>query len=175
MLTQDLVNNATVSANRNLTYATTGTLSNNGKLLSGNVLTVSGSDVENTVSGEMRGDTTIVKAGGTLTNRGLIDGRDTQVDAGTLTNIGTGRIYGDHLSIAAGSVDNLAETVNGDTKAGTLSARERLDIGAQTLRNRDRTLVFSGGGMTSPSPARRRRRWVRRAAARSWTGWPGCM
>ncbi|MDB5878207.1 MAG: putative filamentous hemagglutinin, partial [Variovorax sp.] len=147
VLTQNLVNNATVSANRNLTYATTGTLTNNGKLLAGNVLTVSGSDVENTATGEMRGDTTIVKAGGTLRNRGLIDGRDTQVDAGTLTNIGTGRIYGDHLSIAAGTVDNLAETVNGDTKAGTLSARERLDIGAQTLRNRDGALVFSGGDL----------------------------
>ncbi|MGI4780068.1 MAG: filamentous hemagglutinin N-terminal domain-containing protein [Janthinobacterium lividum] len=146
-LAQDLVNNATVSADRNLTYATTGTLTNNGKLLAGNVLTVAGSDVENTATGEMRGDTTIVKASGTLTNRGLIDGRDTQVDAGAARNIGTGRIYGDHLSIAAGTVDNLAETVNGDAKAGTLSARERLDIGAQTLRNQDGALVFSGGDL----------------------------
>lgn len=147
VLTQNLVNNATVSANRNLTYATTGTLTNNGKLLAGDVLSVSGSDVENTATGEMRGDTTLVKASGTLTNRGLIDGRDTRVDAGAVRNIGTGRIYGDHLSIAAGTVDNLAETVTGDTKAGTLSARNRLDIGAQTVHNREGALVFSGGDL----------------------------
>lgn len=143
-LTQNLVNNATVSANHNLTYTTTGNLKNSGKLVAGNVLTVAGNDVENTASGEMVGDTTIVKASGTLTNRGLIDGRDTQVDAATLGNIGTGRIYGDHLSIAAGTLDNLAETVHGDTKAGTISARNRLDIGARTLRNGDGALVFSG-------------------------------
>ncbi|MGJ7580840.1 hemagglutinin repeat-containing protein [Variovorax sp. RHLX14] len=142
-LTQNLVNNATVSANRNLTYTTTGTLTNNGKLLAGNVLTVSGSDVENAATGEMRGDTTIVRASGTLTNRGLIDGRDTQVDAGALVNAPTGRIYGDHLSIAAGSVRNDADA----TSAATIAARDRLDIGSDSIVNRDGASIFSGGDL----------------------------
>jgi filamentous hemagglutinin family protein len=146
-LTGDVVNDAQISANGNLSYGTTGTLTNSGKLAAGQVLTVSGTDIANTATGEMAGDTTVVNASGTLTNRGLIDGRDTQVNAGTLTNIGTGRIYGDHLSIAAGSLNNLAETIDGVTKAGTIAARNRLDIGAQTIDNRDGALIFSAGDL----------------------------
>ncbi len=142
-LTQNLVNDAVVSADGDLSYITTGTLTNNGKLLAGNVLTLSGSDVENAAGGEMRGDTTIVGASGTLTNRGLIDGRDTRIDARALVNAPTGRIYGDHLSIAAGSILN-----DGDgTSAGTIAARDRLDIGADTITNREHALIFSAGDM----------------------------
>ncbi|MGJ7488890.1 filamentous hemagglutinin N-terminal domain-containing protein [Variovorax sp. ZT4R33] len=146
-LTGDVVNDAQISANGNLSYGTTGTLTNSGKLAAGQVLTVSGTDIVNTATGEMAGDTTIVNASGTLTNRGLIDGGETQVNAGTLTNIGTGRIYGDHLSISAGTLNNLAETIDGVTKAGTIAARSRLDIGAQTINNRDGALIFSAGDL----------------------------
>ncbi|RZL99927.1 MAG: hypothetical protein EOP73_18075, partial [Variovorax sp.] len=143
-LARDLVNNATVSVRRNLTYATSGTLTNNGQLLAGNLLTVAGRDVQNSATGTMRGDATVVKATGTLTNRGLIDGRDTRVDAAMLDNIGTGRIYGDRLSIAAGTVNNSAETLGGVKTAGTIAARESLDLGTGTLVNRDGALLFSG-------------------------------
>ncbi|MFZ3119486.1 MAG: filamentous hemagglutinin N-terminal domain-containing protein [Variovorax sp.] len=146
-LTGDVVNDAQITATGNLSYGTTGTLTNSGKLAAGQVLTVSGADIANTATGEMAGDTTIVNAGGTFTNRGLIDGRETQVNAGTLTNIGTGRIYGDHLSISAGTLNNLAETIDGVTKSGTIAARNRLDIGAQTINNRDGALIFSAGDL----------------------------
>jgi hypothetical protein len=46
--------------------------------------------------------------------------------------VGTGRIYGDTISIGAGTLNNDAETVNGVTKAGTIAARYTLDIGAGT-------------------------------------------
>ncbi|WP_435896832.1 hemagglutinin repeat-containing protein, partial [Variovorax paradoxus] len=69
----------------------------------------------------------------------------TQIDAGTLNNIGTGRIYGDAISIAAGTLNNEAETANGVTKAGTIAARDTLDIGAGTINNREHALIFSGG------------------------------
>ncbi|MDR6891032.1 MULTISPECIES: DUF637 domain-containing protein, partial [Variovorax] len=71
----------------------------------------------------------------------------TQIDAGTLNNIGTGRIYGDAISIAAGTLNNDAETVNGLTKAGTIAARDTLDIGAGTINNREHALLFSAGDM----------------------------
>ncbi|WP_431112267.1 hemagglutinin repeat-containing protein [Variovorax paradoxus] len=145
-LTQDIVNNGEVAANGNLSYTTTGNFTNNGKLLAGQTLTIGGNNVDNTANAEMSGTDTVVNAAGTLTNRGLIDSQGaTQIDAGTLNNIGTGRIYGDAISIAAGTLNNDAETVNGLTKAGTIAARDTLDIGAGTINNREHALIFSGG------------------------------
>jgi filamentous hemagglutinin len=146
-LAQDVTNNVDVKAGGNLTYATTGRLTNNGKLLAGGTVSASGTDVENTVNGEMTGDTTVVSAASTLTNRGLIDGHNTQINGGTVNNLGTGRIYGDVISIAAGTLNNDSETANGVTKAGTIAARDTLDIGAQSINNREHALLFSAGDM----------------------------
>jgi filamentous hemagglutinin len=146
-LAQDVANNVDVKAGGNLTYATTGKLTNNGKLLAGGTVTASGNDVENTVNGEMTGNTTIVSAASTLTNRGLIDGYSTQINGGTVNNVGTGRIYGDIVSVAAGTLNNDSETVGGVTKAGTIASRDTLDIGAQTINNREHALLFSVGEM----------------------------
>ncbi|MGJ7500266.1 hemagglutinin repeat-containing protein [Variovorax sp. ZT5P49] len=145
-LTQDIVNNGEVAANGNLSYTTTGNFTNNGKLLAGQTLTVGGNNVDNTASAEMSGANTTVNASGTLTNRGLIDSKgNTQINAGTLNNIGTGRIYGNAISIAAGTLNNDAETANGVTKAATIAARDTLNIGAGTINNREHALIFSGG------------------------------
>lgn len=147
-LTQDIVNNGEVSANGNLSYTTTGNFTNNGKLLAGQTLTVGGNNVDNTVNAEMSGPNTAVNASGTLTNRGLIDSRGaTQINAGTLKNIGTGRIYGDAISIGVGTLENDAETANGVTKAGSIAARSSLSIGAGTIANRNHALIFSAGNM----------------------------
>jgi len=145
-LTQDIVNNGEVAANGNLTYTTTGNFTNNGKLLAGQTLTVGGNNVDNTANAEMSGTNTIVNAAGTLTNRGLIDSTGkTQINAGTLNNIGTGRIYGNDISIAVGTLLNDAETLDGATKAGTIAARNTLNIGANSITNREHALIFSGG------------------------------
>ncbi|MET3496344.1 filamentous hemagglutinin [Variovorax boronicumulans] len=145
-LTQNIVNNGEVAANGNLTYTTTGNFTNNGKLLAGQTLTVGGNNVDNAVNAEMSGTNTTVNAGNTLTNRGLIDSKGaTQINAGTLKNKGTGRIYGNAISIAVGTLDNEAETVNGATKAATIAARSTLNIGADTVNNREHALIFSGG------------------------------
>ncbi len=147
-LAQDVTNNVDVKAGGNLTYATTGKLINNGKLLAGGAVTASGSDVDNTANAEIAGTSTIVNARGTLTNRGLIDSQgSTQIDAGVLTNIGTGRVYGDAVSIAVGTLNNDAEAIDGVAKAGTIAARGDLDIGATTINNREHALLFSAGAM----------------------------
>ncbi|WP_454909647.1 hemagglutinin repeat-containing protein [Variovorax gossypii] len=150
-LAQDVTNNVDVKAGGNLTYSTTGKLTNNGKLLASGTVTASGNEVENTANAEITGNTTVVSATGTLTNRGLIDGHNTQINGATVTNVGTGRIYGDIVSVAASStLNNISETVGGAggvTKAGTIAARDTLDIGAQTINNRDHALLFSSGGM----------------------------
>ncbi|MEJ8827553.1 filamentous hemagglutinin, partial [Variovorax humicola] len=150
-LTQDVVNNAALSANGNLTYTTTGTFTNNSQLLAGNTLTVAGRTVDNNANAEMSGTDTAISAA-TLNNRGLIDSRgETRIDAragagaGVVNNVGTGRIYGDRISIAAGTLNNDAETVAGITNAGTIAARSRLDIAADSINNREHALIFSGG------------------------------
>ena len=145
---QDIVNNGEVAANGNLSYTTTGNFTNNGKLLAGQTLVVGGNNVDNTVNAEMSGADTVVNASGTLTNRGLIDSKGaTQINAGTLNNIGTGRIYGDAVSIGTGTLNNDAETATGITKAGTIASRGDLDIGASTINNREHALLFSAGDM----------------------------
>jgi filamentous hemagglutinin len=57
--------------------------------------------------------------------------------------MGTGRIYGDNLSIAASQVNNEAE----DGKAASIAARHRLNIGASTLSNSEHAIIFSSGDM----------------------------
>ncbi|OZB73679.1 MAG: hypothetical protein B7X29_11220, partial [Halothiobacillus sp. 13-55-115] len=81
---------------------------------------------------------------GTITNRGLIDGGTTRLQANTIDNLGTGRIYGDHIAIGANDLTN--ENENGT--AGTIAARNRLDIGVQTLENKEHALIYSAGDMS---------------------------
>ncbi|MBU3057451.1 MAG: adhesin, partial [Pseudomonas indica] len=96
--------------------------------------------------GEISGQQTRISATGatgTVTNRGLIDGQLTQLFAPTFHNLGSGRLYGDTLAIAVGTLLNDAE----DGKAPVIAARERLDIGVQTLDNREHALIFSAGNL----------------------------
>jgi filamentous hemagglutinin len=144
-LTSDFSNTGEVIANRDVTVSTTGNLSNSGKLQAGRNLAASAANVNNAATGIISGAGTKVTAANTLTNRGLIDGQETRINAATLTNIGTGRIYGDHVAIAATTVNNSSETVNGTRADAVIAARNRLDIGTQTLNNGEGALIFSGG------------------------------
>ncbi|MDR6888583.1 MULTISPECIES: two-partner secretion domain-containing protein [Variovorax] len=134
-------------ANRNLTISTTGDITNSGKLAAGNDLTLSARDIDNKATGDIQGKTTTLNASGTLTNRGVIDGGTTRINAGTLDNLGTGRIYGDWVAIGAGTLNNSAETVSGVSSAGTIAARSRLDIGAGTINNSNGALILSAGNL----------------------------
>jgi filamentous hemagglutinin len=144
----DIHNSGTIYASNNQTTDATGTVTNSHQIQAGNSLSLSAGHIDNLVTGEILATTNQLKATHTLTNRGLIDGADTQVDGGTVNNIGTGHIYGDHLSIAAATLTNDTETVNGITSAATLAARERLDLGISgTLTNREHALIYSGADM----------------------------
>ncbi|SEF28809.1 Haemagluttinin repeat-containing protein [Variovorax sp. NFACC28] len=136
-------------ANHDLGIATSGNLSNSGRIASGDDLSLSAANIDNKATGDIQGTTTRLSTSGTVTNRGVIDGTVTRIDADTLTNIGTGRIYGNQISIAAGTLNNQAETVNGPSgataSAATIAARVRLDLGVGTLNNEDGALIFSDG------------------------------
>jgi filamentous hemagglutinin len=147
-LNTDFSNSGQVIANGNATLTTSANVSNSGKLQAGDTLKLTANNIENTATGEIFGNTNQVNTTSTLTNRGLIDGVDTQINAATVNNIGTGRIYGDHLSIAAANLTNDTETLAGVTKAATIAARDRLDLGISgTLTNREHALIYSVGDM----------------------------
>ncbi|MFP5350106.1 MAG: filamentous hemagglutinin N-terminal domain-containing protein, partial [Gammaproteobacteria bacterium] len=142
-LTQDYVHTGVFQAAGNATLQTAGTVVNRASLEAGNTLAVSAADIDNTASGEMTARNTHLTANNTLTNRGLIDGRETILRTDALNNLGPGRIYGDHVAIGATTVTNDAE--NGI--APIIAARDRLDIGARSLTNREHARIFSAGDM----------------------------
>lgn len=121
------------------------TLTNAGKLNAVEDLTVYAQNIDNTVSGEIVADKNTITAANRLSNRGLIDGSATLLQASTLNNIGTGRIYSDQLAIAADTINNDSETIDTQRSDAVIAARERLDLAVGALNNRDGSLLFSAG------------------------------
>lgn len=138
-----LTNGGTIIANDTLHITTPGDIANSGKLLAGQQLDLQSGNLTNAESGEISAGKNSLNITGTLTNYGLIDGGYTRIDANTLTNQGTGRIYGDAIGINTVTFNNLA--ANG--KAATLAGREWVGIATDTLNNRDHALIYSGGDM----------------------------
>ncbi|WP_112196364.1 hemagglutinin repeat-containing protein [Pseudomonas sp. LG1E9] len=140
-LTQNLINSGLVQSNGDLSLQIGGTLSNQGAVQSGALVRVDAGAIDNGASGVISGRRAQVNAVNQFDNRGVVDGESTRLSAATLNNLGTGRLYGDHLSISAGTLNN---TLEGAT-AATIAARNRLDIGAQVINNREHGLIFSAG------------------------------
>ncbi|BCM23768.1 two-partner secretion domain-containing protein [Methyloradius palustris] len=147
-LSSDFASTGQLLANGNLSFTTTGNFINQSDLLAGSILTITAANIDNTAGREISGANTHLTASNTLTNRGLIDGSDTFINATTLNNIGTGSIFGDHVALQATTLTNDVETVNSTTTAAVIAARTSLDIGATTLNNREHSLIFSSGDMT---------------------------
>ncbi|KQZ27064.1 hemagglutinin repeat-containing protein [Duganella sp. Root1480D1] len=144
----DYTLSGTLQAGGNLDLKTTGSLTNPISVQAGRNLSVNAANLDNQAGAELlSGETTTLAIAGTLTNRGLIDGADTHIQASQVNNFGTGRIYGDRVAIGASVVNNLEETVGGATSAATIAGRQRVDIGAQYLTNREGSLIFSAGDM----------------------------
>nr|WP_244773773.1 filamentous hemagglutinin N-terminal domain-containing protein [Alysiella crassa]UOP08311.1 filamentous hemagglutinin N-terminal domain-containing protein [Alysiella crassa] len=140
-------------------------LNNQGKLAAGNHLSIdlkddftvernleAGNKLNIKTAGSLNNSQTIqaesevnIQAKQNISNRGMMNSNGlTRVEAGQeLLNIGTGKIYGNHVALAADSVVNRDE--NG--KAAVVAARERLDIGARKIINQteDETPVNSDG------------------------------
>ena len=144
-LTQNYTHTGEFQANGSASLETTGTLTNQSTLLAGTALNLKAASINNQANGQISANQVKLEAtdSHTLTNRGLIDGQDTIIETATLNNLGTGRIYGDHVAISATTVTNDVE--NGI--APVIAARDRLDIGAQTITNREHALIFSAGDM----------------------------
>ena len=126
----------------------TGRLSNPVSVQAGKNLRLTAQSLDNQEGGEwLSGQVTHLGIAQTLTNRGLVDGADTRIEATTVNNLGTGRIYGDRVAIAANTLNNQEEARAGVTRAATIAGRERVDLGVGSFINREGSLVYSGGDM----------------------------
>jgi filamentous hemagglutinin len=150
-LDADYNNTGTTQADGNTTIVTAGKLTNSGKLLAGKTLAATAKSIDNQTGGQLIAKTNQLRAtdSHTFTNRGLIDGSDTFIDSPTINNIGTGRIYGDHVALSGDTLNNLPETLNGTTSAPVIAARTRMDLGVTTINNSDHALIYSAGDLVT--------------------------
>ena len=142
-----ITNLGNIAANENALIQADGSIINNATLSVSGQLELTTSTLDNQSNGEIVASHLFLTASdsNTLFNRGLIDGIDTIIDTITLENIGSGRIYGDHVAIMAETVINTAEIENGVSTSAVIAARNRLDIGSQTLDNSLESILFSAG------------------------------
>ncbi|HND25767.1 MAG TPA: hemagglutinin repeat-containing protein, partial [Rhodocyclaceae bacterium] len=142
---QDYTHTGHLQAVGDARLETAGVLVNRAAPVAGGTLSLQGASVDNQAGAILNAGRLELRAtdSHTFTNRGLIDSSETFIDAITLNNLGTGRIYGDHLAITAVTLNNLAE---GGT-APVLAARDRLDLGVGTLTNAEGALIFSAGDL----------------------------
>jgi len=138
-LASDYVHTGELQAGGHLDLQTSGDITNQSTILASQSLYLSAHNIDNAVDGEIAGLNTQITAVDTITNRGLIDGVETQINADTLINSQTGSIFGDQLAIQVAHLGNDAGAV--------IAARERLDIGAESIENRHDSLIFSAGDL----------------------------
>ncbi|EEM8546713.1 filamentous hemagglutinin N-terminal domain-containing protein [Salmonella enterica] len=142
-LSDTLDNTGRLAADGDLQIDDAQDVSNSGDISAGQTLTLWAQNIRNQADGNISALNTDLTARGTFDNTGLVDGGLTRIIAATLNNTGTGRLYGDHVALQAGTLSN--QKTAGD--APVIAARERLDVGADTVTNTDHALLYSGGDM----------------------------
>ena len=128
--------NHAFAVGNNLTFTTQGDFVNNTQLAVGNRAQIRGQSLHNNENAEISAMQTELQ-GKSIINRGLIDGVVNQLQGEQVRNLGSGRIYGNHLAVEAERIENL--------DGATIAARERLDLAFNELLNRDKSLVLSLG------------------------------
>ena len=147
-LTDDFVVERDLTAGNQINLSTKGRLKNTHTLQAGHTLKLNAGNINNQVTGKIiAGEQTNITSEQHVDNRGLINSNGlTHIGSGqTLTNTGTGKIYGNHIALDAQKLLNREEMTEGSTKAGAIAARKRLDIGAKEIHNQEGALLSSEG------------------------------
>ncbi|WP_294034524.1 filamentous hemagglutinin N-terminal domain-containing protein, partial [uncultured Moraxella sp.] len=127
-----------------LTFTTQGNFSNQHSFGATDSLTLTAASIHNHQDATITSSNTTLHSQTNITNQGLINGDTTIVKAAnTINNLAGGRIYGTQLAIQADTLNNApAKAANQQTNqendhhtAPVIAARERLDIGVNTLNN----------------------------------------
>ncbi|WP_445081786.1 hypothetical protein [Snodgrassella alvi] len=139
---------ADINAGNRLHLSSQGNISNNHTLSGGDSVVVNAANIDNQASGIIQSNKhTELQANNSLTNRGLINSNGTTLvqSGNSINNTGSGRIYGNHVAIGTHNLINQEETIGSDSKAAVIAARERLDIGAANIINKEHALLSSEG------------------------------
>ncbi|WP_239353008.1 hemagglutinin repeat-containing protein, partial [Snodgrassella communis] len=139
---------ADIKTGGRLHLSSQGSIKNNHTLSGGDSVILNAANIDNQASGIIQSKNhTELQAQNNLINRGLINSNGTTlVQSGhSINNIGSGRIYGDHVAIGTHNLINQEETIGSDSKAAVIAARQRLDIGATHIINQEHALLSSEG------------------------------
>ncbi|GAB7125748.1 hemagglutinin repeat-containing protein [Silvimonas sp. JCM 19000] len=139
-----LAQTGTLLAQGNLDLVVAGDLANRGQISAGEHLHVRAVNLDNAGSGELSGKRNTLDLQDALTNQGLLDGGATRVNASYINNLGTGRIFGDHIALGSARLLNVADH---GSSAPVIAARDRLDLGVTALTNNAHALIFADGNM----------------------------
>ena len=158
-LVQDFDSQRDLVGRSSLSLTTQGHLINRAGLLSEGHTQINAKNIENTKTAEIQGKQTALTSEQNITNRGLVKGTVENVikTGDTLTNIGTGRIYGGHVALQAGqkivNTDELQS--DGTIKSAVVAAKARLDVAAPLVENNKtvftKDFAFNGLGGTFAS------------------------
>ncbi|WP_395757240.1 hemagglutinin repeat-containing protein [Achromobacter sp. EB05] len=131
-----------IASGRDLALSVGGDMDNRARISAVRDLTITADSLNNQASGELlAGGANAITVARGLTNSGLIDGGSTRIAADRLEN--TGRIYGDTLSIQAGTLVNGAGAGGG----AVIASRGNMNLGVASLTNRDHALIYSGADL----------------------------
>ncbi|MEG2432288.1 MAG: S-layer family protein, partial [Acinetobacter sp.] len=141
---------AMLQANGQLNLTLQQDLDNLGKITAGEALNIQANNIRNlTADASLQAQKTVLNAGNSIYNAGLINGGLTVLKAMQIDNEGTGRIYGSALALQADILNNRPDIAG---TAPVIAARERLDIGVNSLNNLanpadydSQALIFSAG------------------------------
>lgn len=141
---------AMLQANGQLNLTLQQDLDNLGKIIAGEALNIQAKNIRNlTADASLQAQKTVLNAGNSIYNAGLINGGLTVLKAIQIDNEGTGRIYGSALALQADTLNNRPDTAG---TAPVIAARERLDMGVNSLNNLanladydSQALIFSAG------------------------------
>lgn len=125
-------------ANGDLTFSTSGKLTNQGKLDANGALTVNAANVDNQAGADLNSANTTVNAnGGTVDNAGRIEGDTVTTNSATLNNTAT--IIGRDVTLNAGVISNAGA-------AAVIAAANRANLYAsKRLSNTGGASIFSVG------------------------------
>ncbi|WP_239365334.1 hemagglutinin repeat-containing protein [Snodgrassella communis] len=147
-LHNDFSVDADIKAGGRLHLSSQGNIKNNHTLSGSDSVILNAANIDNQASGIIQSNHhTELQAQDSLTNRGLINSNGTTLvqSGNSINNIGSGRIYGNHVAIGTHNLINQEETIGSDSKAAVIAARERLDIGATHIINKEHALLSSEG------------------------------
>ncbi|CUJ77337.1 Filamentous hemagglutinin [Achromobacter dolens] len=131
-----------IASGRDLALSVGGDMDNRARISAVRDLTITADSLNNQASGELlAGGANAITVARGLANAGLIDGGSTRIAADCVEN--TGRIYGDTLSIQAGTLVNGAGAGGG----AVIASRGNMNLGVASLTNRDHALIYSGADL----------------------------